>query len=168
MNESLKSIIIFALSGYLIASFVTNSWRLNFESRWFYAEYIKHRLMHPTPLVLSEQELALYNGSDPNLPIYLAINGSVFDVSTRRETYGPIGPYRFFSGKDAARAFATGCFQTDLTHDLRGLSENELESIRGWTRYFDESTRYWPVGVVTHGPLSGDPPKPCRGAQKPT
>lgn len=31
------------------------------------------------------------------------------------------------AGRDAARAFTTGCFETHLTHDLRGLSAQELE-----------------------------------------
>jgi hypothetical protein len=30
------------------------------------------------------------------------------------------------AGVDAARSFATGCFATHRTHDLRGLSEDEL------------------------------------------
>lgn len=29
------------------------------------------------------------------------------------------------AGKDAARAFATGCFKEHQTHDLRGLDEDE-------------------------------------------
>lgn len=31
------------------------------------------------------------------------------------------------AGKDAARAYGTGCFSTHLTHDVRGLSEQELK-----------------------------------------
>lgn len=31
------------------------------------------------------------------------------------------------AGKDAARAYTTGCFQTHLTHDIRGLNEKELK-----------------------------------------
>ena len=31
------------------------------------------------------------------------------------------------AGKDAARAFATGCFATHQTHDTRGLSEKEMK-----------------------------------------
>lgn len=31
--------------------------------------------------------------------------------------------YGFFSGKDASRAFITGCFDTDLTPDMRGIEE---------------------------------------------
>lgn len=75
---------------------------------------------------LSESELSLYNGQDPEKPIYVAVNGSVFDVSANRLTYGPMGGYHFFAGRDAARAFVTGCFQTDLTWDLRGLEEKYI------------------------------------------
>lgn len=31
------------------------------------------------------------------------------------------------AGRDASRAFITGCFETHLTHDLRGLSKDELK-----------------------------------------
>lgn len=31
------------------------------------------------------------------------------------------------AGRDAARAFATGCFATHRTHDVRGLSQRELK-----------------------------------------
>ncbi|KAE8373838.1 cytochrome b5-like heme/steroid binding domain-containing protein [Aspergillus bertholletiae] len=75
------------------------------------------------PLSLTPDQLALYNGSDSSLPIYLAINGYVFDVSANRLVYGPGGHYNFFTGKDASRAFVTGCFQEDQTHDLRGVEE---------------------------------------------
>lgn len=32
------------------------------------------------------------------------------------------------AGVDAARAFGTGCFKDHRTHDLRGLSESELQA----------------------------------------
>jgi predicted heme/steroid binding protein len=73
------------------------------------------------PLTLTPSQLSLYNGSDPALPIYLAINATVFDVSASPQTYGPGGSYHVFSGRDATRAFVTGCFQQDLTGDLRGV-----------------------------------------------
>lgn len=54
-------------------------------------------------------------------------------------------PHR--AGVDAARSFATGCFATHRTHDLRGLSEAELKvsdhvlcgsgsAFSGWTLFF--------------------------------
>jgi len=53
----------------------------------------------------------------------------VYDVSANRRVYGPGGGYGFFAGKDAARAFVTGCFKTDLTHDIRGLDPAQLEVV---------------------------------------
>jgi hypothetical protein len=44
-------------------------------------------------------------------------------VSAGAKTYGPGGSYSFFAGRDAARAFVTGCFAEDLTSDLRGVEE---------------------------------------------
>jgi len=75
------------------------------------------------PLLLSLSELSLYNGSDPSLPIYLGLNGSIYDVSVSPHFYGPGGSYSFFAGRDATRAYVTGCFEEDLTGDLRGVEE---------------------------------------------
>ncbi|KAF2744034.1 cytochrome b5 [Sporormia fimetaria CBS 119925] len=72
---------------------------------------------------LTEPELALYDGTDPKKPIYIALNGTIYDVSSSPQTYGPGGSYHFFAGRDAARAFLTGCFQEDQTADLRGVEE---------------------------------------------
>jgi predicted heme/steroid binding protein len=72
---------------------------------------------------LTDDELSLYNGTDPALPIYVGLNGSIYDVSASAHTYGPGGSYSFFAGRDAARGFITGCFAEDLTPDLRGLEE---------------------------------------------
>ncbi|KAF2431500.1 cytochrome b5, partial [Tothia fuscella] len=75
------------------------------------------------PLELTDSQLALYNGTDPSLPIYVGLNGSVYDVTASPQTYGPGGSYSFFSGRDATRSFITGCFKEDLTPDMRGLEE---------------------------------------------
>jgi predicted heme/steroid binding protein len=72
---------------------------------------------------LTDAELAQYDGTDPTKPIYLALNGTIYDVSSNPDTYGPGGSYHFFAGRDAARAFLTGCFQEDQTPDLRGVEE---------------------------------------------
>lgn len=70
---------------------------------------------------LTDEELKAYDGTDPTKPIYLALNGTIYDVSANRDTYGPDGSYHFFAGRDAARAFLTGCFADDQTPDLRGV-----------------------------------------------
>ncbi len=66
-------------------------------------------------------------------------------------------------GVDATRAYITGCFQTHLTHDLRGLSEAELGALKTWTDFYEKSEKYHRVGTVVHPPI--DPmspiPEPC-------
>ena len=67
--------------------------------------------------------------SSVSIPTILTRSGDVYDVSANRRVYGPKGSYSFFAGKDAARAFVTGCFKEDLTHDVRGLDPSQLEVI---------------------------------------
>jgi predicted heme/steroid binding protein len=86
----------------------------------------KHDLLtHPCAqkpqIHLTDMQLASYNGANPQLPIYLALNGTIYDVSVSPQTYGPGGSYHFFAGRDAARAFLTGCFAEDADPDLRGV-----------------------------------------------
>jgi predicted heme/steroid binding protein len=52
-------------------------------------------------------ELANYNGETTDAPIYVAIKGTVFDVSTKKELYGPKGSYHCFAGKDASKVLTT-------------------------------------------------------------
>lgn len=75
------------------------------------------------PVYLTDAELLAYDGTDPKKPIYLALNGTIYDVSSSPGTYGPGGSYHFFAGHDAARAFLTGCFQEDQSPDLRGVEQ---------------------------------------------
>lgn len=83
-------------------------------------------MLQKGPIYLTPAELATFDGTDPEKPIYLAINGSVYDVSSNARTYGPGGSYRFFAGADAARSYVTGCFAEDRTPDLRGVEDMYL------------------------------------------
>jgi predicted heme/steroid binding protein len=73
-------------------------------------------------LQLTDAELLSYTGAEPSNPIYLAINGTIFDVSAGRSFYGPGGHYGHFAGRDATRAWVTTCFQPEfLTWDMKGV-----------------------------------------------
>ena len=72
---------------------------------------------------LTDGELRAYDGTDPAKPLYLAINGTIYDVPNGRRFYGPGGSYHFFGGADASRAFVTSCFDSDITPDMRGVEE---------------------------------------------
>lgn len=69
------------------------------------------------------QELSAYDGSDPAKPLYLGINGTIYDVSNGRHMYGPGASYHAFAGHDSARAFVTTCIEEDNNPDLRGVEE---------------------------------------------
>lgn len=48
-------------------------------------------------------QLSLYDGSDKNLPILLAMDGRVYDVSSGRDKYYEPGkPYHMLAGTDAS------------------------------------------------------------------
>ncbi|KAJ1824053.1 hypothetical protein GGH91_004693 [Coemansia sp. RSA 2671] len=119
--------------------------------------------------VFTPHELSMHDGSNPGLPLLLAIEGDVYDVSSGWGFYGPGSSYSLFAGRDASRAFGTNCLsrKDHLTHDTRGLSEKELAGIKGWHQYFDNHQQYVKLGVVELDPV--DPaapiPPPCEDAK---
>ncbi|CAK7908750.1 hypothetical protein CAAN3_10S03136 [[Candida] anglica] len=152
-------LLINAVLSYWFTS--TSTW--GYDGRWLDPRYVHFRTLGH-PVTLSEGELSLYNGSDPSLPIYIAIDGRVYDVTKSRSTYGPGGSYSFFSGKDGARAFVTGCFNKpdEFTHDLRGLDEQEArQDVQEWQDFYQNHKRYWYVGQVLHEELTGEIPESC-------
>ncbi|CAK9160966.1 unnamed protein product [Ilex paraguariensis] len=104
----------------------------------------------PPPVQLgeiTEEELKVYDGSDPKKPLLMAIKGQIYDVSQSRMFYGPGGPYALFAGKDASRALAKMSFEDkDLTGDISGLGVFELEALQDWEYKF--MGKYVKVGTV--------------------
>jgi membrane-associated progesterone receptor component len=94
-----------------------------------------------------------YNGEN-GMPVYLAVRGRIFDVSSGRNFYGPGGPYSNFAGRDASRGLACGSFDEEmLTTDLdgpldtlTGLSPDEVEALQGWEERFE--SKYLVVGKL--------------------
>ncbi|KAL2822378.1 heme/steroid binding domain protein [Aspergillus cavernicola] len=138
------------------------------------------------PQNLTPTQLLLHDGTNPAYPIYVAVNGTIFDVSANPHMYGPGGSYNFFAGRDATRAFVTGCFQEDLTDDLRGVEEmfipldedaemlssgerkkrreQDLRAARKrvekqvahWVGFFGKHKKYFEVGRVVKGAGEGE------------
>ncbi|TGJ86764.1 hypothetical protein E0Z10_g1981 [Xylaria hypoxylon] len=113
----------FALS-YLISGGETYTWGMKHPPKYLQTDWWKAKFS--APLYLTPAELAAYDGTDETKPLYLAINGTIYDVSANRRTYGPDGSYRYFAGVDAARSYVTGCFAEDRTPDMRGVEEMYL------------------------------------------
>ncbi|KAL8898265.1 MAG: hypothetical protein Q9207_006798 [Kuettlingeria erythrocarpa] len=123
----------------------------------------------PPPIVFrtfTPPTLRPYNGEN-NMPVYLAVNGKVFDVSNGRNFYGPGGPYENFAGRDASRGLACGSFDEDMLtkdlngplDDLKGLGDEEMEAMRGWEERFHE--KYLVVGKLV---AVGHPEAPKEGS----
>eukprot|EP00262_Sarcandra_glabra_P009410 TRINITY_DN23786_c0_g1_i1.p1 TRINITY_DN23786_c0_g1~~TRINITY_DN23786_c0_g1_i1.p1 ORF type:complete len:101 (+),score=19.62 TRINITY_DN23786_c0_g1_i1:70-372(+) len=84
------------------------------------------------------QQLKEFDGSDASKPIYVAIKGRVFDVSTGKSFYGNGGDYCMFAGKDASRALAKmSKKEEDVSGDLEGVSEKEMGVLSDWEKKFE-------------------------------
>ncbi|KAK1276862.1 putative steroid-binding protein 3 [Acorus gramineus] len=86
---------------------------------------------------MTADQLRAYDGSDPGKPIYLAVKGTVYDVTSGKSFYGPGGDYCMFSGREAGRALAKmSKEESDVNGDLEGLSEKELGVLADWEKKF--------------------------------
>ncbi|ODN77857.1 hypothetical protein L202_04971 [Cryptococcus amylolentus CBS 6039] len=97
------------------------------------------------PITLAE--LAKHDGSDPSKPIYLAIKGKVFDVTAKREMYGPGRGYNVFAGKDGSKGLGMSSLDPgDAVADFSGLNETQMNTLNQWEAFFTK--RYNIVGRV--------------------
>lgn len=87
---------------------------------------------------LTLNQLKQYDGSNPSNPIYIAVKGRIFDVTTGKSFYGPGGSYAMFAGKDASRALAKmSKNDEDVIGSLHGLTEKELGVLDDWDKKFE-------------------------------
>ncbi|CAK7353982.1 unnamed protein product [Dovyalis caffra] len=99
-------------------------------------------------------QLLQYNGTDPSKPIYVAVKGRVFDVTTGKSFYGPGGSYAMFAGKDSSRALAKmSKNDEDISSSLHGLTEKEIGVLDDWEKKFE--AKYPVVGRFVSALISG-------------
>lgn len=98
------------------------------------------------------RSLSRYNGHD-DPKIFIAVKGTVFDVTAGRQFYGPSGPYSNFAGHDASRGLALNSFDFDVIKEfhepidtLEGLNKEEQEALDGWEEHFKK--KYPVVGQL--------------------
>lgn len=97
---------------------------------------------------LTLNQLKQYDGTDPSKPIYIAVKGRIFNVTTGKSFYGPGGDYSMFAGKDASRALAKmSKNDEDVIGSLHGLTEKELDVLSDWETKFE--AKYPIVGTIT-------------------
>mmetsp|Transcript_15091 Transcript_15091/g.16363 ORF Transcript_15091/g.16363 Transcript_15091/m.16363 type:complete len:350 (+) Transcript_15091:105-1154(+) len=115
----------------------------------------------PKDLQLTKEELAKYNGRPSeeikpaedriDAPIYIAVNGKIFDVSYGgKEMYGEGSPYNKFAGKDATRALAKMSLdEADVnSSDLSDLTEEQKKTLNQWEEKFLNNKKYPVVGTL--------------------
>ncbi|KAM5533750.1 hypothetical protein V8D89_012623 [Ganoderma adspersum] len=93
------------------------------------------------------EQLLQFDGTDPSKPIYVAIKGTVFDVTRKADTYGKGKSYNLFAGKDASRALGMSSLKPeDAVSDYSSLSQADMKTLDDWYDFF--SKRYDVVGKV--------------------
>lgn len=98
---------------------------------------------------LTPDQLKDFDGSDPSKPIYVAIRGNIYDVTTGKSFYGPGGAYCAFAGKDASRALAKmSKDESEVVPNLDGLTEKEIGVLADWEKKFQ--AKYPVVGTVAN------------------
>ena len=104
----------------------------------------------------SVSELSYYNGS--NGPIYIALNGKIFDVTKDKKQYDSGGCYKMLAGRDVSRAFATLCFDVNSLRsdydDLSDLNDIHRSNLYEWEVIYAQKYNIVGKVVKTHNPKS--------------
>ncbi|CAI2180543.1 17684_t:CDS:2 [Funneliformis geosporum] len=101
----------------------------------------------PKSTPFTPAELAKFDGSDPTIPVYVAVKSTVFDVSEKRNLYGLNGSYHVFAGKDASKGLGMSSLNLeDAVADYSTLDESQLKVLDDWYDRF--SKQYNIVGKV--------------------
>ncbi|TDL24288.1 cytochrome b5 [Rickenella mellea] len=110
-------------------------------------------LQPPKDDEFTPERLKDYDGSQPGKPIYVAIKGTIFDVTAKVEMYGPGKSYNIFAGKDGSRGLGMSSLKPeDAVPDYSTLDENDMKVLDDWHSFF--SKRYNIVGRVVDPNLS--------------
>ncbi|KAE8222296.1 hypothetical protein CF319_g4480 [Tilletia indica] len=92
-------------------------------------------------------ELSKFNGTDPSQPVYVAVKGTIFDVSERREMYEPGKGYSIFAGKDGSRGLGMSSLKPDdAVADYSTLDDKQMKVLDDWLAYYTK--RYNIVGKL--------------------
>lgn len=96
--------------------------------------------------VFTAAELARYTGQDGG-PIYIAINGRVFDVSSNRDMYGA-GGYNCFAGRDATVGLAMAMLDPAQWAGLTvaDMTDEDRAAAASWEAFF--AKKYPQVGTL--------------------
>lgn len=106
------------------------------------------------PRNFTVQQLSYFDGqkdakTGEEKPVYLSVNGIVFNVSDGRNFYGPDGPYAAFAGHECGVALAKMSFDEQHLNDLAGVKDlnfGEKSELDGWVEKFTYYRNYPVMG----------------------
>ncbi|KAI9338197.1 cytochrome b5-like heme/steroid binding domain-containing protein [Obelidium mucronatum] len=102
----------------------------------------------PGTKVFTVQELAQFDGSSEDKPVYLAIKGTVYDVTSARKMYSAGSGYSVFAGKDASKALGMSSLKpADCVADYSSLNAEQMETLDKWAAFYQK--KYDIVGTVS-------------------
>ncbi|KAF2750176.1 progesterone binding protein-like protein [Sporormia fimetaria CBS 119925] len=107
------------------------------------------QLAPPKSDPISLDYLAKCNGNHEGYPTYVAIKGTVFDVSGK-DTYAPGKSYHVFAGKEPNRALALSSLKEEDANrsDYEDLPDDKKKVLDDWYTFF--AKRYNQVGKLQH------------------
>jgi hypothetical protein len=133
---------------------------------------------HGDDYTMTLAQLSDMDGSTAQTPIYISLNGLIYDVSAARELYGPggnqcngcdacnyvfcslrlrtSGNYHYFAGRDSTRAYATGCANEAClksANSLENLQQDEKDQIQKWIELYHTHDKYKFVGKLVADPV---------------
>eukprot|EP00928_Gymnodinium_smaydae_P011146 TRINITY_DN14150_c0_g2_i5.p1 TRINITY_DN14150_c0_g2~~TRINITY_DN14150_c0_g2_i5.p1 ORF type:complete len:152 (-),score=32.48 TRINITY_DN14150_c0_g2_i5:184-639(-) len=138
-------------AGVIVACYVVVSELKSLYDSWRWArlrrlrEELERKMRLEPREAWKKEELAAYDGNDPEKPILVGIDGRVFNVWRSRHLYGGNGAYQALTGRDATRLLAKGILD-DSEDDGEPLTADELDAMRNWKEYFGE--KYDDVGPL--------------------
>jgi len=103
-----------------------------------------------SPRDFTIDQLREYDGKEDR-PIYIALKGEVFDVTSAKDFYGEGSGYHCFAGREASRAMAKLSFEeAELSNlDLTDLGSFERNQLDEWYEKFKYYRNYPIIGRVS-------------------
>lgn len=93
----------------------------------------------PGTKAFTVDELKAFRGEN-NSPIYICALGAVYDVSSKREFYGPGSGYHVFAGHDASLCLATMSTKPeDLNKPIDTINDTERKVLQQWLDKYNDS-----------------------------
>lgn len=91
-------------------------------------------------------ELSAHDGTNPQKPLLVAVDGLIYNVESARRLYGPGAEYAGFAGRDATRLLARGVVSEDESSSAVPLNLAQRTALRAWVASF--RAKYEVVGVL--------------------